>query len=221
MIYPQRAGGRVTWTTDLGRLIAYAYNLDNSRLSGPVPGSENIYELVATTSDATASDGQIRQMMQTLLADRFKLAAHWDKKEVDGYVLEVAKGGLKLKDAVDGAPPPAMPDWMHGVEEPSVDGKVVATAPSRAVVAVTGRRVTMAQLAGALERQLQTFVTDETGLTGRYYFAFRYARMDQTDDVDAPVIFSALQDLGLKLEKRKGPVQILVIDHIEKTPTEN
>ena len=221
MIAPQRTGGRFNWTTDLRYLIAYAYQLPLSRLAGPVPGSEYLFEVVATT-DPRTTDDQVRAMLQTLLAERFKLAVHRDAKEADGYRLKAGNRGPKMQEANDDASPPPIPAWMGKVvPEASLDGRVVATMPSAGVVAITGRRVTMTQLAAALERHLGAFVTDETGLSGRYYLGFQFAKEDHPPEVDLPTIFPALQDLGLKLEKRKGSVEVLVVDHVEKAPTEN
>jgi uncharacterized protein (TIGR03435 family) len=220
-IAPQRSGGRFNWTTDLHYLIGYAYQLPLSRLAGPVPGSDYLFEVVAT-ADPGATEDQVRRMLQTLLAERFHLAVHRDAKEAEGYALKVGKSGPKMQEAKDGGPPPPMPAWMgKQVAEANLDGRVVSMAPSAGVVAITGRRVTMTQLAAALERQAGGFVTDETGLPGKYYLGFEFAKEDHPPDVDLPTIFPALQDLGLKLEKRKGPVEVLVVDHVEKAPTEN
>ena len=82
----------------------------------------------------------------------------------------------------------------------------------------------MDQLRESLERSRQSMVWDETGLKGKYFIAFRYAAPNAPvdADVDAPPLDAALQEnLGLKLEKRKGPVQFVVIDRMEKTPIEN
>ena len=221
MIAPQRAGGRFNWTTDLRYLIGYAYQLPLSRLAGQVPGSDYLFEVVATTGPA-ATDDQVRRMLQPLLAERFKLAVHHEAKEADGYALKAGSRGPKILEAKEGGGPPPMPAWMgKAAPETSLDGRVVATLPTSGVVAITGRRVTMAQLAAALERHIGAFVTDETGLSGKYYLGFEFAQENHPPDVDLPTIFPALQDLGLKLEKRKGPVDVLVIDHVEKTPTEN
>jgi uncharacterized protein (TIGR03435 family) len=103
-----------------------------------------------------------------------------------------------------------------------LEGKVVATIPSPAVAAITSRRAPMLQFCGALERVLQSFVLDETGLKGDYYFGLRFAREDHTADTEVPELAAALQsELGLKLERRKGPIEMLVIDRIESAPTEN
>jgi uncharacterized protein (TIGR03435 family) len=221
MKVPQRTGGRFTWTTDLPYLIGYAYQLPLSRLAGPVPGTEYLFEVVATT-DPGATEDQVRRMLQTLLAERFKLAVHRDSKVVDGYALKIGSRGPKIQEAKDGEAPPAMPPWMgKGVPEADLDGRVVALHLSAGVEAITGRRVTMAQLAVVLERDLGAFVTDETGLSAKYYLGFEFAQENHPPEVDLPTIFPALQDLGLKLEKRRGPVEVLVVDHVEKAPTEN
>ena len=67
---------------------------------------------------------------------------------------------------------------------------------------------------------LSTAVIDQTGLSGKYYFELRYAWQDDPN-VPYPNLFGAVRDLGLRLEKHKGPVEILVVEHIEKLPTEN
>jgi uncharacterized protein (TIGR03435 family) len=221
MIAPQSTGGRFSWTTDLRYLIGYAYQLPLSRLAGTVPGSDYLFEVVATTNPG-ATDDQMRRMLQTLLAERFKLAVHRDAKDADGFALKAGNRGPKIQEAKDDAPLPPMPAWMgKDVPEASLDGRVVAAQPSAGVVAITGRRVTMAQLAAALERHLGAFVTDDTGLSGKYYLGFEFAQENHPPEVDLPTIFPALQDLGLKLEKRKGPVEVLMVDHVEKVPTEN
>jgi uncharacterized protein (TIGR03435 family) len=220
-IAPQRIGGRFNWTTDLRYLIGYAYQLPLSRLAGPVPGTDYLFEVVATT-DPGATDEQIRRMLQTLLAERFNLAVHGDAKVADGYALKAGSHGPKIQEAKDGGPLPPIPAWMgEQVSEANLDGRVVALMRSSGVVAIVGRRVTMAQLSAALERQLGAFVTDETGLSGKYYLEFEFAQENHPPDVDLPTIFPVLQDLGLKLEKRKGPVEVLMVDHVEKAPTEN
>jgi uncharacterized protein (TIGR03435 family) len=86
---------------------------------------------------------------------------------------------------------------------------------------VKARAVTMAFFAATLARYIGTPVFDKTGLSGAFDFSMEYAR-DDRDSADKPSVFTAVQEqLGLKLEKAKGPVEILVIDRAEKTPTEN
>jgi uncharacterized protein (TIGR03435 family) len=222
-VVPQRSGGRITWTTDLHYLVGYAYRLQDWRISGPLPGSDYIYAIDAATAPAATED-QIRLMFQSLLADRFKMIAHRVTKDVEGYALTVGKSGPKIKEAKAEDNPAPLPEWFQkqGDTAATLEGKVVATIPKAGVVAVTGRRVSMLQLTETLQRVLHVSVLDQTGLPGNYYFAFEFAQEDHPADVDAPAVFAAIQEsLGLKLEKHKGPVEMLVVDHIEKTPTEN
>jgi uncharacterized protein (TIGR03435 family) len=99
---------------------------------------------------------------------------------------------------------------------------IAATVPQAGVIEITGRRVSMSQLAETLRRSTRIPVWDRTGLSGNYYFEFRYAEDLTTElQVDAPSLATALQErLGLKLEKQKGQVETLVIDSIEE-PSEN
>lgn len=219
MTRPQITAGRFRWTSDLQYLIAYAYGVSRSRLAGPVPGSDHIY-VVEATMMPDANEDQIRLMLQRLLAERFSLHSHRQMKEANGYALVVNKGGLKLPEAKAGEAPPPMPEWMGKVSESGMDGRVIAIRQAGGVTAVTGRRITMAQLAAVLETSLDEFVTDATALPGRYYVAFRFASVEQPDR-EAASLFAALQDLGLKLEKRKGPVEVIVVDHVETTPVGN
>jgi uncharacterized protein (TIGR03435 family) len=222
-VFPQRTGGRITWTTDLHYLVGYAYHLQDWRISGTLPGSDCIYAVDATMAPA-ATDDQVRLMFQSLLADRFKMVAHRVTKEVDGYALTVGKNGPKIKEARAEEKPAALPEWFQkqGDIAAQLEGKVVATIPKAGVGAITGRRASMLQLTEALQRVLRLPVLDETGLPGNYYFALEFAKEDHTADVDVPPLSAAIQEsLGLRLEKHKGPVEMLVVDHIEKTPTEN
>jgi bla regulator protein BlaR1 len=222
-IAPQRSGGRITWTTDLHYLVGYAYHLQDWRISGALPGSDYIFAVDATTAPAATED-QIRLMLQSLLADRFKMAAHRVTKEVEGYALTVGRNGAKIKEARAEEKPAALPEWFQkqGDIAAQLEGKVVATIPKAGIGTITGRRASMLQLTEALQRVLRVSVLDQTGLSGNYYFAFEFAQEDHPADVEAPPLFAAIQEsLGLKLEKHKGPVEMLVVDHIEKTPTEN
>jgi bla regulator protein blaR1 len=221
VIRPDRSGGRIRWTTDLGYVLGYAYRLQPWRISGPVPGSTSIYDFdVVTGADAT--DDQVRLMFQSLLADRFKMTVHRVTKDVEGFALTVGKGVPKMQEAKDSELPP-LPEWIHAGpdDKAKMEGHVVSISTGPGIGNLAGRRVSMLQLSEALQRVLQVAVLDETGLTGSYYFGIQYATDTATPDVTLPDLFSAVKALGLKLEKHKGPVEMLVVDHIEKTPTEN
>jgi uncharacterized protein (TIGR03435 family) len=147
-------------------------------------------------------------MMQALLAERFKLAVHRETRELPMYALVVAKGGHKI----------------HLVEAPAVFGQTPFSmpAPGRLV----GTQVTAEMLAKVLSDQLGRSVQDSTGLRGAFDFKLEWQPDSSDPQLDTRAVsaslFTALQEqLGLKLEARKGPVEILVIDHIENTPIEN
>jgi uncharacterized protein (TIGR03435 family) len=222
-IAPKRSGGHFTWTTDLQYVVTYAYRLATPRISGTIPGSEYIFRLEAVTSP-DATDDQIRVMLQSLLAERFKMVSHRVTRKADCYVLSAGKKRLKIKPAAADDQPAPLPEWFRSrsVAPAVLEGKVMATMEGPGISTITGRRATMAQFTDALQRVLQAIVVDETGLSGNYYFALRYAQENAPPDTDAPPLFAVIQqELGLKLEKRKRPVEVLVVDHIEKTPTEN
>jgi uncharacterized protein (TIGR03435 family) len=217
---PTRVGGRITWTTDLSYLISYAWNLQFPFISGATPPA-SIFRVDATT-DPAATEDQIRLMFQSLLHDRFKMVAHRVTKEGDGYALSVGKNGLKVKAARAGDPPPSLPVWARNESVVAWEGMISATMPEAGVGVITGRRVSILKLVETLQRVLGgKMVWDQTGVTGDYYFAFRYAR-DNDPEADAPPLATALQkNLGLELKKQKGPVEMLVVDRMEKEPTEN
>jgi len=106
---PNRSTGRFRWTTQLCYLIGYANDLDFSRVSSKNCGS--VYSVEATFGPA-ATDREIRLMLQSLLADRFKMRAHRVTTEADGYALLIGRRGLKIKEAKPTAEPPGMPDWI-------------------------------------------------------------------------------------------------------------
>jgi uncharacterized protein (TIGR03435 family) len=138
-------------------------------------------------------------MLQTLLADRFKLRMHNETKQLSVYSLVPAKTGPKLQEA----------DGLGGV------------SIGRSLVRGT---MTTSVLAKQLTLILSRTVVDDTGLKGTYKIALTWAPDDQaaarTDDSD-PSIFTAIQEqLGLKLQSSKGPVQVFVVDHAEQ-PSEN
>ena len=183
-------------------LIEYASNINHNEMVGPAWLGSETYDIEAKP-ERPVSIALIRQMLQTLLADRFKLKVHTETKELPVYVLVAAKNGPRLREA------PAD-------EEPSLrrtPGHIVAENEpiSEFIHAFRGNFF----VPGLLDRP----VIDTTGLKGRYDFTLEWAQHD-TDS--GPSLFTALQEqLGLRLVAQKGPVEILVIDHVEKVPAEN
>lgn len=159
---------------------------------------------------------QIRSMARPILTDRFKLASHEEKKALPFYALVVAKDGSKLTPTTLSADDRNAQTGLIGMSHASNAN----AAPSLNVL--TARGVTMDRLASTLSQQgLGRVVLDNTGLTDRYDFKLTWAADGgaadpSSTDPSGPSIFTAVSEqLGLKLEPQKGPVPVLVIDHIE------
>jgi uncharacterized protein (TIGR03435 family) len=138
-----------------------------------------------------------RKMIQALLADRFALKTHLETRELPVYALVVAKGGAKLQDSKSNG------CMING---------------GRAGINIQGC-ASMAVLGEELAENLGRIVIDKTGLDGRYDIDLKWTPYDSAAAAteSGPSIFTALQEqLGLKLESQKGPVQVLVIDHVEQ-----
>jgi uncharacterized protein (TIGR03435 family) len=218
-VNPHHSGGRITWTTTLGFVCTYAYRLPAWRIIG-IDKDRSLYEIQATM-DASASEDQVRLMLQKLLADRFKMVVHRETKEFQGYALIGAKNGPKIK-ASTVEESPSLPEYFKGKPPAAFEGRIVVSMEGRGTSAITGRGVSISQLADILGDTLRTFVLDQTGMIGKYYFGFTFLRVGGViDDVQAPAIFDALQDeLGLKLDKQRDPMEVLVVDRLEK-PSQN
>ncbi len=157
-------------------------------------------------TDATGDDVKI--MIQSLLADRFKLTLHRDTRELPVYALVVGKAGPKLEEV----------EFGRGSTSLS-GGRFTAT------------RVPIRNFTEFLSRQTGLPVLDLTGLKGIYSFTLNFTPEESpsapgtapiTESAVGPSLSNAIQEqLGLKLEARKAPVEILVVDHAEKIPTEN
>jgi uncharacterized protein (TIGR03435 family) len=198
-------------------LIAAAYDLNPRTISGG-PGwvEADHYDILAETpGEVRPTHEEQMSMLRNLLADRFKLSFHREQKEFSIYVLGVAKSGPKLRES---AAPPGDPAAL-----------ISTVYPQRIVL--PARNATMADLASLMQRAiLDRPVVNKTGLTGRYDFDLEWT-VDETQfggeikppagDAAAPPLFLAVQEqLGLRLEATRGPVEALVIDKAER-PTAN
>jgi uncharacterized protein (TIGR03435 family) len=212
----------------LGTLIQYAYNLRSTDLilglNGPVETA--LFNIEATMDAETVaalkklppeeSAAQRRLMMQSMLADRFKLKAHRETKELPIYLLVVRKSGSKLKEANPNA------TYADAVKGP--DGAVIMGGRG----SLKGRAMPIATLAIFLSHQVNRQVVDKTGLTGKYDIDLKWAPEEVRGDDgavaaadSAPSLFTVLdEELGLKLESSKGPVEMVVVEHAE-LPSEN
>lgn len=195
------SNGRLTATNvTLKRCIMGAYSVGpNQILGGPDWLDTDRFD-IAAKADQPVGDRIQMAMMQTLLADRFKLKLHRQTKPVQTYVLDLGKNGPKLEKG-DG----------HGSRTNNGRGDIVAT------------NATMDRFAEILSRQMDFPVVNRTGLDGVFNVKLQWTpestRAPQPED--GPSIYTAIQEqLGLRLHAQKLPIEVLVIDHAEK-PTEN
>ena len=195
---------------DLRECITWAYNLSAaSQITGPPWLDSEQYDIAAKADESTTQD-QLRLMLQTLLAERFKLAIRRTVEQRPLYALTVAKGGPKLREV-----------------QQEVKGFTIAMDDSVMVYHLVTNIGRMAQI---LPIFLDQPVLDNTGLTGIYDMTFKVemeaeARRPQPGQVFqgfgmTPSIFGAVEALGLKLVPEKGPVDVIVVDHVER-PTGN
>lgn len=193
-------------------LITYAYDLKSYQVSG-VPSwadSQNLgcdrYDVNAKAEgDSALKMDQARAMVQSLLAERFHLQFHREMKDTPVYALVIAKGGHKLKE--------------HTSDEP---GGLRMGRPNGIEVTSTGSPVSLLVSQLTKGNGVDRIVVDRTGLTGNYDYKLTWSALAAVrNDSDAVTIFTALQEqLGLRLEPQRAPIEVLVVDHIEK-PTEN
>jgi uncharacterized protein (TIGR03435 family) len=204
---------------DLESLVTMAYDIPRYRLSGPEWLATTKFDITARIPAGTTRE-QYRLMLQNLLTERFRLALHHDSKEMSIYELQVGKNGVKLTESPVGA---ASAD--AGLQPPTR----MASPPRGYVGAVNlgPIKMSMERLTAILSGQLGQPVVDATGLTGIYEIKLQYNLALQASSAagDAsnplPTVFDAIQQLGLKLVSKKAPVDILVVDHLEKIPTQN
>jgi uncharacterized protein (TIGR03435 family) len=221
-------------TTNVGlkQLIQNAYGLKMPDMISGLPGwadsaafdieakmdAETIAALKAMPKEQ--ADDQKRQMMQAMLADRFKLKVHLETKELQIYSLVIAKGGFKLKDA---DPNDTYSNGIKGFDGVSHPGMMTMSRGK-----LTAQAIPMSSLANNLTMQVHRLVVDNTGLKGKYDLTLQWTPDDLSgghEDAAAtesgPTIYTALQEqLGLRLDSTKGPVDGVVVDHVEM-PSEN
>jgi uncharacterized protein (TIGR03435 family) len=198
-----------TLNVDDGRLrqiIGLAYGIQRVNvLGGPDWIDIDKFTIIAKADSPDATPEQIKLMLQTLLAERFKLALHKDTKEIRVYTLTVGKNGSKLKETP---------------EEEKGSSNVGGTPRGLQMVY---RKANILLLVNTLANMLGSPVVDKTGLTGRYDIRLewtddRFRRPADSMSADlAPDLFTALEEqLGLKMEVKKGPAEVLVVDHAER-----
>jgi uncharacterized protein (TIGR03435 family) len=243
-------------------LIRTAYKVKGFQISGPNWMAGQRFEIQAKMPEGANKD-QVPEMLQALLADRFKLKLHREGKEQSVYEMVVAKSGLKIKES-EPDPAPLTQTAAESGPAPANTNQVSVSQDGKGMVFRAGseggtsrmtmnggsmhlemKKMPISRLAEMLSRFVDHPIVDKTGLTGNYDVGLdlsmedlmkvaRSAGMavpmpgggDPGRPADAPSepqgsIFTSIQQLGLKLEGRKSSVDMLVIDHVEKAPTEN
>ena len=239
--------GRITCQNiSLSNFVTQAYGLKRYQyITGNYPAwmDDTRFNITAKIPDGATKE-DLKIMEQNLLAERFKLKVHFDKKEMPTYEMTVGKNGPKLTESIKGAAPaPAGPAPQFDPSKKDKDGFVVVPrTPGAMSVSMMGGRIrmqaddqTMEQFASTLTNQLGRPVIDATELKGKYDItlicaAESFGFANTTDGTvgtlheadPAPTLFEAVQQqLGLKLDQKKGNIDVLVVEHAEKTPIEN
>jgi uncharacterized protein (TIGR03435 family) len=197
-------------------LITTAYHVEPDAVTGGPPGLEfDHYEIVAKAPPGT-TQADTTQMLQALLADRFKLVVATEQKPLPAFLLRVGKGAPKMKPAAD-------PTGESGCRYQPPDPPPPPSAPFPSVILLKCSNMTMEQFVGALDdfgsNYLNHPVIDQTGLKGAWDFDYRFSY--QKVAVDGITIFEAVDKLGLNLEAGTAPRQAIAITSMADTPTPN
>jgi uncharacterized protein (TIGR03435 family) len=233
----------------LADLIPYAYRVERYQVSGPGWMNEKRWDILATfPADQTAD--RAPEMMQNLLAERFKLAIHRDSREQSVYELVVGKGALKIKEGPAEEEVAGGNSGMGNVRINNDGGRATISGGPTGIVHTTGgpsglqlhmAKITMAALAGMLTQFMDRPVINATDLKGNYQVTLDLpsdlmngmpaaqkltailglGSYGMVPDTSGAAIFQAVKGLGLELKSRKDFVETIIVDHMEKTPTAN
>jgi uncharacterized protein (TIGR03435 family) len=241
-------GAQVRFTLfNLITFVGYAYEIPPYQVEGPDWIGSAFYDIAAKMPEGT-SPTQVRAMLRTLLSDRFGLKVHRETREVPVYALELAKGGLKMKEL---PPDPDLDPEHQGEENMSISIQAtggVYNLGNGAYFSVDdkgfeGKKLSMRYLSRAIRPFLDRPVLDMTNLKGAYDFVLNVTPEDRIammirsainagvtlppqalkalDNASGDSFTAALDRLGLVLMPRKGPVEVVVVDSVQKTPSDN
>ncbi len=190
----------------LRALLFTAYGMHAYQVTGPGWLDTQRFDIAATVPEGATQD-QVQGMWRNLMIERFGLQAHVEQKDGQVSELVVGKDGHKMTASTDPAPSLR---------------SILAFSPGGVIGRVTGKAQPMAKLADLLSAQLKRPVADKTGLAGDYDFTFEFT--PETGGPSGEIgqdIGAAVQQLGLRLVTSKGKIDMLVVDKMEKVPTEN
>jgi uncharacterized protein (TIGR03435 family) len=178
---------------ELRQIVGLAYAIQRIRVvRGPAWADSDQFDIAAKAENPAATRDDIRAMLQTLLAERFKLVVHSETKEIPSYSLVLAKSGAKLRAAA-----------------PDKKGGMAHTAGPNGETRTVFEASPLKLLVNMLANTLGSPVVDKTGLDGLYDFTFEWPEPGSS-------MFAAVDQLGLKLEAKKERVEVLVMDRAEQ-----
>ncbi len=196
---PDHHGSFRAENASLKTLIHSAYGVPTIQISGPAL-LDSLHLDITAKGPTDAPDNQVWLMVQTLLEERLHLRVHRETKEMAVGLLSLASGGLKMKP-VDPSNPAPFPPLPSG---------------GWSLMQMTG---TLPEIAANLSNFVQRPVLDRTGIEGRFRIRLYY---NNSAESEGPDMYAALREqLGLRLEQGRAPVELLVVDHADQTPTEN
>lgn len=228
-----RGAALLATNVTLESLLVYAYSppgglfLRQQIISGPAWMGTDRFDIEAKTGENEhVPNTQMRVMMQSLLEDRFQLKAHRETRELPVYDLVPIKGGPQL--SADQAPPDPRQAFIHfgSAGEPLGDlprgaMRMVTGASS---TTLTGTAISVARVISLLQGKSGRIIVNKTGFTGlidvHLEFSPDLGADAAADNSTAPSLFTAIQEIGLKLDSGKAPLEVLVID-VVKRPSGN
>jgi len=200
-------GGRLMMTNmPLGAIIAWAFEVDDGRLDEGGRRLESRFDVNAVAPAAAPRPGETQRMMRALLFERFGLRVHHEQRESRIYSLITERGGPKVapSSSAETGPDP------FRMSQPGL---------------LSGTRVTTDMLVKVLSNELRVPVVNATGYSGFFDFSLRWrpdGAVSSPSDSEAPSLFTAVREqLGFRLEPRRAPVDVVVIDAIQLSPTDN
>jgi uncharacterized protein (TIGR03435 family) len=189
--------------------LRWAFEIEDYQIVGP-GWLQDVWFDISAKAASPVREPELRRMLQTLLAQRYKLEFHRQSKELSALILSVDKGGHKLQPVeTEGSP-----SFKTGK------------------LSLTGQGAKLSQLTGFLSHELHSPIIDQTGLTGLYNYTLdinafvteetmKSANSGPPPDAPSIIAQAIRQQLGLRVDAKKAPVDMLIVDHIEKTPTDN
>ena len=223
-----RPGGvMVAINVSARQVVTFAYSMQNSRVEGGPDWLDTVrYDITAKASEAATPD-QMLLMFRTLLADRFKLTMHMDARDTAIFALVRARAdgrlGPQLRASSTADCDAARAEQARGAAIAAADGRPICGGRTRAGFIMAGA-VSMDELARNMSRMVGRAIVNRTGLPGRYDFDLKFTPEGELTTVAAdrgpdtsPSLYVALEEqLGLKLEPQRAPVDLVVIDSIQR-----